>query len=602
MSVVETSPLAGIDALRELLSRGWGDASDVPAPEVRAEHQHAWLLRAALIDPELAVRWLAEVDADASVRARVLSERAARRLAEASPETGPAWSEAVAALRAVPETGLRLELFNDLCEAAIRAAERDPGEALARLRELRPLLDDLEEGDEEAATSRALGLALMGEALAVLDDPEGAPLLERAVSESDALPAREHVLTFAVQSLAGRQPDRARELAARLTDPYSRFEARLNLLRRHGSAAADLLPDVRADAALLEESRQPEALARLGAVVGLFDPAAARALYGKAAELLAEMAPQLRALHLAGIATSASAWNEALGSELYEEAVRAVRSEPERVRQVVALAAIAYQVGERQPELAQALLEESFRGALSLEANWEIAHALEILLDARRPAGLDLSGAQPLLEAALARVGEDDLRLPGVLGLPEIGRGMLQVNPRRAAQLFEEWLERAAATGDAEGMVHASLSLFTLDREAGRRALIGAARQLAERADCFSLTQFCWTAGEAAPDATRVIALAIPESRERTRALGALAAVAWTTDPAEAGLHIALLSDPEERSVARLRIVDRTAGTDDLPRPAAPSEVNICCSLIPQMDPAEADRLVEELRALEVGE
>ena len=212
-----------------------------------------------------------------------------------------------------------------------------------------------------------------------------------------------------------------------------------------------------------------------------------------------------------------------------------------------------------------------------------MAHALEILFDPRgRPARSDRRATAA--EAALERVGDDDLRLPGLLGLPEIARHMLQVNPRRAQDLFERWLTSATESEDSEAMLHAALSLYTTDR-AARRALAMAASQLARRADTFALGQFCWTAGEAAREAASRIALALPPSRERTRAPRCGGRRDVGRRPAGAEQYVALLPRAAERSVARLRIVDRLLGTDDPPRPAAESEVNICCSLIVLMEP-----------------
>lgn len=598
------TPTVALEALEALMERGWEEAGEVPDAESRAAHQEAWLLRAAAIDPDRAATWLQAAAGEPGLRARVLVSLATRRVSEGEAHTTADWESALAALQTVPEVGLRLELFNELCEAAIHRASEDPERSLGFIRTLVPLLDELVGEEEELATSRALGLALLGESLAVLEDPEGAQLLERAAVLSEELPARDHVLAFVAQSQAARDPRRARELAATIFDPGARFETRLTLVQRLDAADPErpmVAEEARGDIQEFEEARRSEGYARLAAALGSDGMEQARPLYQEALDALRGNPPQLRALQMAGIAASAGARDPEWGARLFEEAVRVARSEPERVRRVVALIAVAYQRGHGEPEAAQALIDEALQEGLSLDATWEIAHALEILFDPRGRPELDLTGAQPLLEAALERVGDDELRLPGLLGLPEIARHMLQVNPRRARDLFERWLTNATADEEPEGMLHAALSLYTADREAGRRALAGVASELARRADTFALGQFCWTAGEAAREAASRIALALPPSRERTRALGAVAAAAWVYNPAEAEEYVALLPDAQERSVARLRIVDRLLGTDDLPRPAAESEVNICCSLIVPMEPEAGERLAAELAPLAAG-
>src|SRR5262249_39769578 len=149
----------------------------------------------------------------------------------------------------------------------------------------------------------------------------------------------------------------------------------------------------------------------------------------------------------------------------------------------------------------------------------EMAHVAEILFDARGRPDLDLSAAAPLLEAALARIGDDDPRLPGVLGLPDIAHCFQQFDPERARAVFERWLAGARRGGDVAPMLPASLAPPSLDAPAGRAALRRAAWQLVEREDCFGLSQFCCAAAEIEPELVARIAPLIPESREQTRSL-----------------------------------------------------------------------------------
>jgi hypothetical protein len=540
-------------------------------------------------------------DFDAATLAHAGALAAISQVNDRAPGAPAWWTAAVEALSPVPDDDLQLELLNQLCEAAMAAAEPDPEYGRTLLRQLAPVIASLGGGEGGSAATQALAWALLGEALAALDDPGGESMLERAAALSEGLPVRDHVLTFVAQSLGATDLRRAIELAGAIESPPLRFDTRLGLLQRAQSAgvpaAAELLPKLEADTAQLDEFRQIHALARLGTVTGAADAAAARRLYEAALAAVPNEQPQLRALQLAGLAASASAWDADWAARLYDQALAAARDELEPVRRVVAQIAVAYQMAQAEPAAAQPFLDAALRDAPALSATWELAHVLEVLLDPRGRPEMDLQAAVPLLEAALARVTDDDPRVPGVFGLPEAAHAFMQVDPQRAVAVCRRWLRTAQRAGDAEGMIEAALGIRHADPAAGEQALHEVALGLTERGDAFAMSQFARAAAGADPRLAAAVASVIPESREQSRALAGAAAALWESDPDRAGELIGELPTPDERSAAMLAIFDRAAGTANLPRPAAESEVSVCCSTIPQIPPDASERLKTILEA-----
>jgi hypothetical protein len=617
--------------LHELARAGCTEAGAVEDPELRAAHREAWLLRTAALDPAAAAAMLREDYFDASTVAHAATLAAVRQVAQGAPDASSWWQAALEAIPPVPEDDLQLELLNQLCEAAMTAADQDPASGRDLLRPLAGVIPQLGGGEGGSAATQALAWALLGEALAGAGDPEGAAMLEHAAALGRGLPAQDHVLTFVAQSLAPTRLARAADLAAEIETPALRFDARLGLLQRAQAEApalaAELLAVLEVDTEQLDDFRRIHALARLGTVgaeggrrtaddgrqttddgpqtadgmaappsavhrlPSAVNPEKARQLYERALDLIPSDQPQLQALQIAGLAASASTWDPAWAKERYDQALAAARAEPERVRRIVAQIAVAYQMAQADPAAAQPLLEAALREAPALEATWELAHVLEVLLDPRGRPEMDLQGALPLMEAALARVTDDDPRVPGVFGLPDAARAFIQVDPARAVAVCRRWYAAAEAAGDAEGMTEAALGIHHADPEAGQSALRETALCLAERGDGFAMSQFARAAAPAAPALAAAVARLIPESRERSRALAAAAAATWEHDPVAAGELLQLLPSPDERSAAMLTLFDRVAGTTNLPRPAAESDVSVCCSTIPQIPAGTADRL-----------
>jgi hypothetical protein len=723
MTAVATSPGSAQLASVELIAQGLEEARAIPAPEVRADHVAAWILRMARAEPRRARDWVDELDWDAGLRARAFAlialgvlrdvagstaegvpEGQSRGRASAALRDGPearrkdfdgarlrkvgdtsgegqcrasaalrqsgdvgranageleeAWREAIAAIPAVPEPDLQLEIFNDLCEAAIGAAERDRELGRGLLGELEPAVETLGAYPEEQNATRALAAALLAEALAALGDPAGSALFARAEQLSRGYAVRDRVLTFAAQSDAGGNRERALAMASEIADPWTRFETRAGLLQREVAAfgvrpsaldpaienakarkkekakgkgsishvgpmepaeipislttshssffrgfasavspgQADVLAAIADDAAQLEPMRRSQAFARLGSLVWPVDPDAGRDYYQRAAAEVETESPQLQALQLAAVATSVHTLDEEWAASLFSDAMAAAASEPELVRGVVARISVAFQMGHRDPASAQEVLNAALTDAASLEALWELAHVAEILFDPRGRPELDLSAARPLLEAALARIGDEDPRLPGVLGLADVGHCFAQFDTGVARGVFERWLAAATRTGDADSMLYAASTLHQINERAGTEALRAVARQLVEREDCFGLSQFCLAAVVVEPRLVARVAPLIPDSRERTRSLAAAAAGLWPIHPEGASALIAELPGPDERSAALLTIVDQALGTGELPRPMAESSFSVCCSTIPQLGATSAEALRRVLR------
>ncbi len=592
-----TAPPTTADDVGSLVECGAADARAIAPPEVRDEHLAAWALRAAWVAPSVAERLIATAPLGTDLAARVYGTMAQRALELGQASADSHWCSVVERIPRCESPDLQLELFNQLCEAAIARLEDQSEHALRLLRSLEGVIDGLVPGESAAAT-QALASALLGEALVAAGDAAGEPLLDRAVSLSEGLYARDQVLQFVAQAHAGRDAGRAAALADAIENPWARLDARLGLLERLASEEEDLrdplLCGAAIDAGEVEPPRQVEARTRVAAALAARQPERAREMVAEAIAALPEEGAQLRALQLAGVAASVSTWDSAWGDSLYEDALRVAGTELEVVRRAVARIAIAYQMGHADPARAQPVLEAAIAEAKSAESTWELAHVLDVLFETRGRPSLDLRPASALLEAALARVSEDEPRLPGVFGLPEAARCFAQIDLGAAARVCRRWLAAAERSGDVDGLMSATLALAQLDPERAPILLRGALRHLVERGDCVSLSHFCGAAAAHDPGLAAAVADRIPASRERTRSLAGAAAGAWKSEP---GLAYRLFEDlpgPEERSVARITLVDHLLGTEDLPRPYSESEFSSCCSQIPRLD----EQALAGLRAL----
>src|SRR5205823_11782161 len=117
------------------------------------------------------------------------------------------------------------------------------------------------------------------------------------------------------------------------------------------------------DAAQLEPMRRSQAFARIAALVWPVDEDAGRDYYGRAVAEVEGESAQSKALQLAAVAASVSASDEEWAAAIYQDAMAAAASEPEAVRGVVARIAIAFQMGHRDPESAQGVLDAALTDA-----------------------------------------------------------------------------------------------------------------------------------------------------------------------------------------------------------------------------------------------
>jgi hypothetical protein len=205
--------------------------------------------------------------------------------------------------------------------------------------------------------------------------------------------------------------------------------------------------------------------------------------------------------------------------------------------------------------------------ATELEALWEFAHVLDILFRADRSQFLAVGAARPVLDRVLARLTDDDPRIPGVLGLPEVGRWMMEIDPEAAAGVFRRWYENALAAEDSGGMTEAAVALHRVDPAAAARALETAYQYVLRRVDCPAMGDFSRRAGAIAPDLIRQLAPRIPDRRERAEAIAMAAVGLYARDPRESLALIRAQERPVDRSSALLALVDSLLHTEDRPQP-----------------------------------
>jgi hypothetical protein len=202
-----------------------------------------------------------------------------------------------------------------------------------------------------------------------------------------------------------------------------------------------------------------------------------------------------------------------------------------------------------------------------LEAMWELAHVMDVVFRPDRSEHLDIRAARPLLERMVEMMSDDDPRIPGVMGLAEVARSMLQVDRERALELFRRWFEAGAGAGDSDSMTQAAVTLAAVDPEAGQAALRQAHDFLIRRVDCPSMGDYCRRAAPYAPELVLSMAPHIPDRRERSDALSEAAISLYKTDAARALGLVQALERPVDRSSALLRLVDGLLDTTDRPEP-----------------------------------
>lgn len=559
--------MSDVAAALPLIEEGLREARAIGHPIARGRHRAAWLLRLSAVDPERAAELAAEALESPDDRARLLITVLEDRLRRGDTDLEPHFSRAVQAMEgAEPES--RLHLLNELSEAAIELSGREPETARALLRRL---LETVRAREAELAgtPSLALAWALLGEALFLLDDPEGAPLLAEAERLAAELPIRDAVLAFIAGAVAERDPQRAAALADRLEDTATRSELRAQIAGKCADPElrARLLDAAAADALRLEPIRVPEALARVAqAAAQAGDAERARELFLRAARSAEGSAPQVRGLQWAGVATAMARLDPDAAREWFRRAVQAVEEEAGE-RRVSALILIAEEMATTYPEEAAAVFRRAMEEATSLEAMWELAHVVDLVFREDRPPPFDLTVVRPVLEKALGRLCDDDPRIPGVFGLPEAARAMLRVDRERGAEVLRRWFAAAERAGDTQQMAAAAVLLSRADPAGGRSALERTRDELLRRIDCPAMGEFSRTAAPVAPHLVLELAPHIPDRRERADAITAAALALYRDDPNAALAHIRSLERPMDRSSALLALVDRLLGTGDRPLP-----------------------------------
>ena len=534
---------------------------------MRARHEAAWLFRLSAVDPEAAAARDAELAEDPFQRAQLLLTATSDRLHQGATELEPQFSRTIE-LAAGLEPDSRLRILNALSEISIELADREREPAIQLLGKLIP---EVRRGGEapEQQQYRVLGCALVGEALLVLDDPRGLELLTQAEAESAELAGSEPVRLFLASAFSRCDPERALSLVKTVSDPGARLEACLQLLGQIQDPGVrdELLEIVMPDARQVAHWRGPEALVMLGQAVAGFDLERARPVFLEALEGAQGNPPQVRALQRTGVATVLAGVDREWAGELFREALATAAEEEERVKRVTTRALIANEMAEAFPREAAEVLAQVVDESLGLEAMWEYAHLMDVLFRPDRSPYLDLSGARPLLERLLTFISDEDPRIPGVLGLPEIARAMLDIAPERGLELFWRWYRAAEQAGDSDGMSQAALALHRADAAAGREALRQAHDLLIERVDCPSMGEYCRRTAPLEPDLVLSMAPHIPDRRERRDAYEEAAVGTFERDPTGGLERVRTIDDAASRSLALLRIADRLLGTSDRPEP-----------------------------------
>jgi hypothetical protein len=547
---------------RELLREGQREASSIENPVARVRHEVAWMLRLSSFDPEAAAVLAVEIEGDAEQRARLLLTVATDRALRGDTDLEPHYAQVIELLGEIPADA-QLRVLNSLSEIAMDVAERDRDMALSQLRQLVPIARNLVVPDADFQQFRILASALIGEALLVLDDPQGRELLQEAETESAEVPGRDPIATFIANALISREPEHALELLATLQDPTGRLEARLQAAGAIEDPAlrSRLFDQAEEDAYWVEHYRGPEALVRMGGALAELDPERATKFFQKALAGAEGSGAQLRSLQWTGVASVLAPVDREWALRIFADAEQAALQEEEPVRRVTALVLIANEMAEPFPREAQEIFDRALEVALTLDAMWEYAHLIDVIFHAERSQYLDVRPALPILEKVLERLSDDDPRIPGVLGLPEVAQAMMQLDRARGTEVLERWFRAASASGDSDAMTQAALMIHRTDPVRGRAALTEARDLLLRRIDCPSMGEFSRQASAAAPDLVLTVAPYIPDRRERSEAVNAAAVGLYSTDPAASLELVRQLERPVDRSLALMRIVDQLLDT-----------------------------------------
>jgi hypothetical protein len=557
-----------IERARGLVEEGLREAKAIGHPIVRARHRASWAFRLSLLDPERAAAMLVECPDDPGLRVRLLLTVTADAVEQGEQEPEPYFSQTIQLARDTdPDT--RLRVLNTLSEIAMEVGERDRETGLHLLRKLVPEAGALIGPGGETQQAGALACALLGEALLLLHDPEGLALLGEAERLSHGLPARDSILVFLANALAEQDPARAVTMVRGVEDPASRFDACLQLAEKttDPELRETLFREAEAGAALAEHTCGPEVLVRAGAALAPLDPERARSFFQRAMESARESGAQMRSLQWTGIASALAPVDREWAERMFQQAAGAALEEEERVRRVTALFLIANEMAETFPREAEEVFRRAVEEAIGLEAMWEYAHVLDIIFRADRSPYLDVSPALPLIHRAMARISDEDPRIPGVFGLPEVARCALQIETEQAIEILQRWFRASEAAGDSDGMTAAAIAVYRADEEAGADALTRVRDYLVHRVDCPAMGEFSRNVAPIAPELVLDLAPMIPDARERTDAVASAAVGLYARDP-EAGLAVLrTLERAADRSSVLLTLVDRLLSTGERPQP-----------------------------------
>lgn len=566
--ITEETPTADRPDLLAIAEEGFQLAASLSHPVMRERHCVAWIYRLSALDPRAAGERIDDATEDAGARLDLLGTVCRDLVRKEAADLEPFFSRALEVARAQgPEDELRA--LNDLSEVAVTLFERDAetGRALAAL--LVPATESLVARDAGDGRTATLALALVGEALLVMGDDRGRAFLAEAERRCRELEARDPLLVFLANTLSEQAPEHAAALAAEVQDPVMRLEARLQIADKLQDPAdrGRVFDGAEEDAFFIAHMQGPEAIVRLAhAMVGT-EPDRARELFRKALEAGENSGSQMQALHWTGVATAVAELDREWAGRIFRESVAAAAQDEERTRRIAAYVLIANEMAGSHPREAADLFVQAMQEGEQLEALWEYAHILDLVFRTDRSPYLDISPAKSLIERVLDRLSDDDPRIPGVLGLPEVSRWMEQVDPEAGIGVLQRWLSVAAAGEDTEGMTQAALALHRCDAEQGKAALRRVFDVLMQRIDCPSMGDFSRAAAGIAPEIVTELAPHIPDRRERGSALAQAARGLYAADPARALALIRDLERPVDRSSALLNLVDDQLGTGDRYQP-----------------------------------
>lgn len=561
------------EQVRPLVDAGFFETAAVGHPVLRARHEAAWLLRLSLVDTGAALNRIGTASLAEHEELDALRQIVLDALSAGRTEAARALAQSLATLDQLDPRS-QLELINDFSEA-IGSAPLDAGARVELLRSLAPAARRTPPAPHEAAPSAALALSLVAEALFVAGDPDALALADEALASASGSPGLVAVFRFLINPIALVDPGRARAMAEAVDDPMERADSLAAILPllpegQRGEVAGELRRIVLERAPEAPPESRPGFLIRYAMALAPGDRPVDDALLARALEEAAQLDPQQQALQIAGCAAAAGSTDPASAVELLQKAVAAARLDHDPLRRSTTLAVLAAEMAGPAPREAASLLKEVAEAAGEFDSVWELAHLLDVALQAARSPYLDAAPLRPVVERLLERIAEGEPRIPGVVGLPEVAQMMEAVDEARAAELYERWLTTAELAADPDGATSAAVALARLGRPNAADALARARDLQLARIDCPALGDFCRRAAGFAPELALEVAARIPDRREQAEALGLACAGLirrGSLPKAEPPPVIQSLESPVMRSQALMALVDELLGAVDRARP-----------------------------------